>query len=337
MKHKKYIFDSISTQNILSTKIKTKKINTKSPKIYQKGIFEPNIYHNVLTDIKTSKEEKRKMNNIRQANDNLKNGNNNYDDFINTRNKFNTIDNLSFRDKIYPMISTTGKTDKFKTNVSFHYKSKKSKKINDINLTETIFKLYNKKNNNPSNNMPKIMIHDILYENIFYNYTTNHHKNVQSQTNIIKGKNLQKLNLKKINSNYSTLNMKTNNTTQNEFIKTFNYHRTMKNNEINKENATLNKDNSNNNNKNNNLYRTNTEVNNPNQINNKVFNLSIDGKFLDKNNKKTINTIAKIKKIKIRLTKPKSIKVYDPLAFDKFNNLFNINFRRQYLVSNINN
>ena len=338
-KHKKYIFDSISTQNILSTKIKTKKINTKSPKIYQKGIFEPNIYHNVLTDIKTSKEEKRKLNNIRQANDNLKNGNNNYDDFINTRNKFNTIDNLSFRDKIYPMISTTGKTDKFKTNVSFHYKSKKSKKINDINLTETIFKLYNKKNNNPSNNMPKIMIHDILYENLFYNYTTNHHKNVQSQTNIIKGKNLQKLNLKKINSNYSTLNMKTNNTTQNEFIKTFNYHRTMKNNEINKENATLNKDNSNNNNKNNNLYRTNTEVNNPNQINNKVFNLSIDGKFLDKNNKKTINTIAKIKKIKIRLTKPKSksIKVYDPLAFDKFNNLFNINFRRQYLVSNINN
>ena len=184
--------------------------------------------------------------------------------------------------------------------------------------------------------MSKIMIHDILYENLFYNYTTNNHKNVQSQTNIIKGKNLQGLNLKKINSNYSTLNIKTNDTTQKDFIKTFNNHRTMKISEINKENATQDKDNSNN--KNNNLYRTNTELTNPNRIKNKVFNLSIDGKFLDKNNKKTIlNTITKIKKIKIRLTKPKSIKVYDPLAFDKFNNFFNINFRRQYLISNLNN
>jgi hypothetical protein len=230
------------------------------------------------------------------------------------------------------MISTTGKTDKFKTNVSFHYKSKKSKKINDINLTETIFSLYNKKNNNPSNNMSKIMVHDFLYENLFYNYTMNNHKNVQSQTNIIKNKNLQTLNLKKINSNNSTLNIKTNDTTQKEFIKTFNNHRTIKMNEINTENASLNKYN------NNNLYRTNTELSNPNRINNKVFNLSIDGKFLDKNNKKTIlNTIASIKKIKIRLTKPKSIKVYDPLAFDKFNNFFKINFRRQYLISNLNN
>lgn len=336
-KHKKFIFDSISIQNILSTKIKTKKINTKSPKIYQKGIFEPKIYHNVLTDIKTSDEEKRKINNIRQANDNLNNIiNNNYYNNINTRNNFNTIDSLSLRDKLYPMVSTTGKNDKFNTNISFHYKSKKSKKINDINLNETIFKLYNKKNNNPSNNMSKIMIHDILYENLFYNYTTNNHKNVQSQTNIIKGKNLQGLNLKKINSNYSTLNIKTNDTTQKDFIKTFNNHRTMKISEINKENVTQDKDNSNN--KNNNLYRTNTELTNPNRIKNKVFNLSIDGKFLDKNNKKTIlNTITKIKKIKIRLTKPKSIKVYDPLAFDKFNNFFNINFRRQYLISNLNN
>ena len=318
-KHKKFIFDSISTQNILSTKIKTKKINTKSPKIYQKGIFEPKIYHNVLTEIKTSNEEKRKMNNN-----------------INTRNNFNTLDSLSFRDKLYPMVSTTGKNDNFNANISFHYKSKKSKKINNINLSETIFKLYNKKKNNPSNNMSKIMIHDILYENLFYNYTTNNHKNVQSQTNIIKGKNLQGLNLKKINSNYSTLNIKTNDTTQKDFIKTFNNHRTMKISEINKENATLSKDNSNN--KNNNLYRTNTELTNPKRINNKVFNLSIDGKFLDKNNKKTIlNTITKIKKIKIRLTKPKSIKVYDPLAFDKFNNFFNINYRRQYLISNLNN
>ena len=336
-KHKKFIFDSISIQNILSTKIKTKKINTKSPKIYQKGIFEPKIYHNVLTDIKTSDEEKRKINNIRQANDNLNNIiNNNYYNNINTRNNFNTIDSLSLRDKLYPMVSTTGKNDKFNTNISFHYKSKKSKKINDINLNETIFKLYNKKNNNPSNNMSKIMIHDILYENLFNNYTTNNHKNVQSQTNIIKGKNLQGLNLKKINSNYSTLNIKTNDTTQKDFIKTFNNHRTMKISEINKENVTQDKDNSNN--KNNNLYRTNTELTNPNRIKNKVFNLSIDGKFLDKNNKKTIlNTITKIKKIKIRLTKPKSIKVYDPLAFDKFNNFFNINFRRQYLIFNLNN
>ena len=318
-KHKKFIFDSISTQNILSTKIKTKKINTKSPKIYQKGIFEPKIYHNVLTEIKTSNEEKRKMNNN-----------------INTRNNFNTLDSLSFRDKLYPMVSTTGKNDNFNTNISFHYKSKKSKKINNINLSETIFNLYNKKKNNPSNNMSKIMIHDILYENLFYNYTTNNHKNVQSQTNIIKGKNLQGLNLKKINSNYSTLNIKTNDTTQKDFIKTFNNHRTMKISEINKENATLDKDNISN--KNNNLYRTNTELTNPNRIKNKVFNLSIDGKFLDKNNKKTIlNTITKIKKIKIRLTKPKSIKVYDPLAFDKFNNFFNINFRRQYLISNLYN
>ena len=290
-----------------------------------------------MTDIKTSDEEKRKINNIRQANDNLNNIiNNNYYNNINTRNNFNTIDSLSLRDKLYPMVSTTGKNDKFNTNISFHYKSKKSKKINDINLNETIFKLYNKKNNNPSNNMSKIMIHDILYENLFYIYTTNNHKNVQSQTNIIKGKNLQGLNLKKINSNYSTLNIKTNDTTQKDFIKTFNNHRTMKISEINKENVTQDKDNSNN--KNNNLYRTNTELTNPNRIKNKVFNLSIDGKFLDKNNKKTIlNTITKIKKIKIRLTKPKSIKVYDPLAFDKFNNFFNINFRRQYLISNLNN
>ena len=332
-KHKKFIFDSISTQNILSTKIKTKKINTKSPKIYQKGIFEPNIYHNVMTEIKTSNEEKRKMNNIKLA-DNLKTLNNNCDDFINTRNNFNTIDSMSFRDKIYPMLSTTGKTDKLNTNLSFHYKTKKSKKINDINLTETIFGLFNKKKNNPSNNMSKIMIHDLLYENIFYNYTTNNHKNVQSQTNIIKNKNLKTLNLKKINSNNSTLNIKTNDTTQKDFIKTFSNHITSKINEINKENPTLNKDNS----KNDSLYRTNTEHTNPNRINNKAFNLSIDGKFLDKNYKKTIlNTITKIKKIKIRLTKPKSIKAYDPLAFDKFNNFFNINFRKQYLISNLNN
>ena len=67
--------------------------------------------------------------------------------------------------------------------------------------------------------MSKIMIHDILYENIFYNYTNNNHKNVQSQSNI---KNLQRLNLKKINSIYKTLNIKINGITQKDFIKTFN-------------------------------------------------------------------------------------------------------------------
>lgn len=330
-KHKKYIFDSINAQNVLSTKIKTKKINTKSPKIYQKGIFEPNICHNILTEIKTSNEDKRKMNNIRLVYDNLNNMNNNLDENINTRINFNTIDNLSFRDKIYPKLSTKGKTDQYKTNISLNYKSKKSKKIYNINLTETIFSLYNKKNNDPSNNISKVMIHDLLYENLFYNYTTNNNKNVQSQTNIIKGQKLQTLNLKKINSNNSTFNIKTNDTTQKDFIKTFTNHKSKKFNEINKENDAFNKEHKN-------IYRTNTELSNPYRINNKIFNLSIDGKFLDKNNKKTIlNTITKIKKIKIKLSKPKSIKVYDPLAFDKFNNFFNINFRRQYLISNLNN
>jgi len=87
---------------------------------------------------------------------------------------------------------------------------------------------------------------------------------------------------------------------------------------------------------NNSLSKTNSFNNHkPYMFKSKSNGLSIDGKYLNENYKNQIlNTVYRMKKKKIKLSKPTKNKIYDPLALEKFNHFFNINFKKEYLLCN---
>ena len=157
--------------------------------------------------------------------------------------------------------------------------------------------------------------------------------NLNEQNNYINDKSLNEQLSNKYFNNYETED--SNNNTQKYFLKSFSYDKTKKVINIKKNINDINDEI----NKNNSLCKTNLDFNDNNQ---EIFksNYSIDGKIFEKRNEDKIistNNETKISRNKIRLTKIKENKIYDPLAFDKFNNFFNINFRKQYLMSDISN
>ena len=332
--HKVYIFELVNKdQNKFSKKTKKLKFFTKNPKIRRKGDLDPNVYYNILTDVKTSSEQKDKFYNYK-LNDTLKKlykKNSLTGNIFNKHNK----DKYDFNKQLFPSI-TKNKKPGVLNKYSISLKLMKKKQNREKEKNETIYTLYNKNTNNSTqDNLAKLLIRDFIYEKYFYNYTFNDLKkmNLNEQNNYINDKSLNEQLSNKYFNNYETED--SNNNTQKYFLKSFSYDKTKKVINIKKNINDINDEI----NKNNSLCKTNLDFNDNNQ---EIFksNYSIDGKIFEKRNEDKIistNNETKISRNKIRLTKIKENKIYDPLAFDKFNNFFNINFRKQYLMSDISN
>ena len=337
--HKEYIFDLVDKeQNKYSKKIKKLKFFTKNPKFHQKGKLDTNIYHNIITDIKTSLDVNDKFSKL---NDTIKKQykksctlNNNLINTPRFNKKIKTKDKFDFTKQIFPSISTNKKSNSL-NKYSLNLKLLQRKKIDEKEKNDTI---YNHLNDISQDNLAKLLIHDFLYEKYFYNYNFNDLKNnnFNSQKNFIKDNYFKTINVK-TNYNNNISNIKNDDSTQkdsfnsfsNEKKKNFIIIKDFKNIKINKD---INKDINNNKS----LCQTNIEISiKPEIFKSNINSLSIDGNNTEKKfQNKIINTISKNDNNKIRLTKIVPNKIYDPLAFDKFNNYFNINFRRKYLNLN---
>ena len=332
-KHKQYIFDLVNQeQNKFSKKIKKLKFFTKNPKIRQKVKLEPSLYHNILADIKLSMDSKDKYYNSK-----LYKRNNNK--ILNNETIFNTRhvkskDKFDFTRQYFPTITKNKKSNMI-NKYSLNLKLMKKQKENAKEKNETIFTIYNKNSSDVSqNNLSKLLIRDFIYEKYFYNYTfnnlndnnNNYNYNYDSQKNIMEDKTLEENN-KAINTNFQTEENFQKNT-----FKSFSCDKTKKFINIKKKNNffddTINKNNS--------LCRTNLDIdsNNTEVFKSNYSNFSIDGRIFEKynQNQKKMKTVPRLGKNKIRLMKIKPGKIYDPLAFDKFNNFFNFNFRKQYIM-----
>ena len=329
--HKEYIFELVNKeQNKFSKKIKKIKFFTKNPKLKKKGNLPPDKYHNILNDIKTSLEQKEKL-----INDNIR--------------RQRRASNINF--KSIPQISKV--RDKFDFSKQYFSSSTgKSKIVNQYSLNlqlmkklqnknkeknETIYTIYNKDSDDKSqNNLTKSLIRDFLYEKFFYKYAFNdlNYYNNYLKNNLIKDNYYKSINEHNLNTYYNN-SIKTEDTTQKEFLKSLSCDKTKKTINIRNINNTTN--NKNFPSVNNSLCQTNFNEK-PGVLKSNFF--SIDGKMLEEKYKysnKIVNTVSISGKSKIRLTKTKSNKVYDPLAFEKFNKFFNITFRKQYIDPNLNN
>ena len=331
-KHKDYIFELVNKEkNKFSKKLKKYKFFTKNPKFHQKGKLDPKIYHNIITEIKTNLEKKEK-NNSNKLNEYKKTSIiNDHDTIFN--NHLRIKDKFDFNNRqFFPSIPKNMKSNII-NKYSLHLKLMKRKENNSRDKNETIYSIYNKNSNdNSQNNLTKLLIHDFLYEKFFYNYTFNDLNilNFKSQKNTFENKILKE--------NISNINNKTNlrieDSFQNEFLKSFSYDKNKKVIKIKKKNNIE----TNEVNRNSTMSQTNIDFsyNFPETFKSNYF--SIDGNIFEKKyQNKIVNTVSKIGKNKIKLTKIKKNNVYDPLAFEKFNNFFNLNFRRQYIMSDIIN
>ena len=338
-KHKKYIFDLINKeQNKFSKKLKKLKFFTKNPKIHQKGKLEPSLYQNILTNIKLSIDSKDKNYNNKIL---KKSTNRNIDNNKIFNRHTKTKDKFDFSKQYFPTISKNKKSNII-NKYSLNLKILKKQKENEKDRNETIYTIYNKNTNDiAQNNLSKLLIRDFLYEKYFYNYTfsdlndnnydsSNSNKNnnfkYNSHTNMIKDKLLNE------NINKTNTNIKYETNYQKNILKSFSSNKIRQIINI-KQNTNLAQNS--NTKKSNSLCQTNFDFDNKPEI--FKSNFSIDGKILEKSyQNKIMNTVSKMGNNKIRLMKIKPNKVYDPLAFDKFNNYFNINFRKQYIISDNN-
>ena len=146
---------------------------------------------------------------------------------------------------------------------------------------------------------------------------------------MIKDNYYKSINEHNLNTYYNN-SIKTEDTTQKEFLKSLSCDKTKKTINIRNINNTTN--NKNFPSVNNSLCQTNFNEK-PGVLKSNFF--SIDGKMLEEKYKysnKIVNTVSISGKSKIRLTKTKSNKVYDPLAFEKFNKFFNITFIMYYFI-----
>ena len=318
-KHKQYIFDLINKeQNKFTKKIKKLKFFTKIPKIRQKGKLKPSLYHNILSDIKTSMDSKDKYYNSkiykRTKNKIINNETILFNRHIRSKDKFD------FSRQYFPTI-TKNKKSNIINKYSLNLKLLKKQKENAKEKNETIYTIYNKNSSDISqNNLAKLLIRDFLYEKYFYNYTFND----------LSGDCNNNFNYSPTNNNFKTeINFQIN------ALKSFSCDKNKKIINI-KKNNNFNDDN---NNKNSSLNKTNFDFDNNNT---EVFksnynNFSIDGTIFEKKNQSQgINTVSRLRNNKIRLMKLKPSKVYDPLVLDKFNNFFNFNFKKQYIMPDNN-
>ena len=332
--HKNYIFSLVNQeQNKYSKTIKKLKFFTKNPKLNIIGKFDQNIYQNIMTEVKPSIDQNDKNNN--KLKDNKKHykrsftlSHNFFNVFLsNKNNKMN--DKFDFSRHYFPSIKKDKKPN-LQNKYAFTINLLKSRKNKSKVKDESIFNIYNKNNNNIcQNNMAKLIIREFLYEKFFYNYTFSDIHSSNSQKNLIKNKIHKPINTK-LSKNNTITNLKTteNTCSQKDFLKTLNTSERKRIINIkgirnaNMINNTLSKTNSFNNHK-------------PYMFKSKFNSLSIDGKYLNENYKNQIlNTVYKMKKKKIKLNKPTKNKIYDPLALEKFNHFFNINFKKEYLLCN---
>ena len=336
--HKNYIFSLISKeQNKFSKVIKKLKFFTKNPKMNIKG----KIDQNIIADIKTSTEQNErnnyyKLNDIKKQYRRSTTLTNNFNANIFLSNKHNkTNDKFDFSKQYFPSIKKDKKPN-LQNKYAFTIKLLKSRKYKSKIKDETIFNIYNKKNNDESqNNLAKLLIRDFLYEKFFYNYTftdidINTSNNSISQKNLIKKNLYQYKNEREHSKNNNNTNFKINESTntQKDFLKTFS---------IDKKERVINIKRIRNFNMRDNLLCKTSSFNNNNKpyiFRSKFNSLSIDGNILkEKNKNKIVNTVSRLKENKIRLNKQKENKIYDMLAFEKFNDYFDINFRKQYLLN----
>ena len=328
--HKEYIFELVNKeQNKFSKKIKKIKFFTKNPKLKKKGNLPPDKYHNILNDIKTSLEQKEKL-----INDNIRRQRRASLNFKSIPQISKVRDKFDFSKQYFS--SSTGKS-KIVNQYSLNLQLMKKLQNKNKEKNETIYTIYNKDSDDKSqNNLTKSLIRDFLYEKFFYKYAFNdlNYYNNYLKNNLIKDNYYKSINEHNLNTYYNN-SIKTEDTTQKEFLKSLSCDKTKKTINIRNINNTTN--NKNFPSVNNSLCQTNFNEK-PGVLKSNFF--SIDGKMLEEKYKysnKIVNTVSISGKSKIRLTKTKSNKVYDPLAFEKFNKFFNITFRKQYIDPNLNN
>ena len=185
------------------------------------------IDHNIITEIKTSTEQNEK-NNYYKLNDIKKQYRrsttltNNYNTNIFLSNKPNkTNDIFDFSKQYFPSIKKDKKPN-LQNKYAFTIKLLKSRKYKSKIKDETIFNIYNRKNNDESqNNIAKLLIRDFLYEKFFYSYTFNDIDINNSQKNFLK-KNFYQYKNEKYSKNNNNTNLKINESTntQKDFMKT---------------------------------------------------------------------------------------------------------------------
>lgn len=321
-KHKEFILDLVKKdKNKLSETLKKVKYFTRNPKFYQSIKLEPTIFQNIMTGIKTISDEKGKQ----YINKNI-------DISKKQHNQYQTINNRNIKNVVnYDLTDKLSKSTDRKS--KYNLINSRNRKINDIGKNDTIYTLYNKNYNNISNNnMSKFLINDFLYENFFYNYTFNNIKNLKSSHNKIED-NIYKLTNQRISNSHKNTNLKDLQNKSKDILKTLDINKKMRIINIKKGNNNLmyydkilyniniNIDNNNNKSKNNSKLFS----------NNKFIDLSNEEKNLDESNKtKSLNKIPKTDIKKINLNRINPIKIYDPLAFDKFNNIYKLNFKMNY-------
>ena len=253
--YKKSVFDLVKkAQNKFSKKIKILKEISKIPKFNIYGLYKPKIYTKIIKELKESKESIDKNSERSQK------------PIITLKHNFNLNrfkENNELKNELFPSILKSQKSNK---NISI-----KSNKRNTNNNIITNSNIYNKTYNSNFNNL---FVHNILYENLFYNYTINIKKQSKHEQNYSFSKSLQSNKPLKGKERFHDNNIK-------KFCFT--------------------------------NYKIDSKKNN---IDLKNINLSVNEKLM--RNKKNI------------------IGCYDPLAFDKFNNLFRFHFNRQINDTDVN-
>ena len=257
--YKKSVFDLVKkSQNKFAKGIKILKEISKIPKFNRRDFNEPKIYSKIIKELKESKESIDKMTEKSQKpmhtlkhSFKLKIFEGNYED----------------KDNLFPSII---KEQKSKKNIGIKLQKRNTNKIsNNANH-------YN--SNTYSSDFNNLFIHNILYENLFFNYTINNNSRLKND----------------YNDSFSTTYKSTKPLLKNERYN--NYADANNNNKMNYTN-----------------YKMNSmrNYNGTNRVN-----LSVNEKLMNR--------------------KKNFIGCYDPLAFDKFNNLFNFHFERQMNDSNMN-
>ena len=250
--YKNSVFDLVKkAQNKFSKRIKILKEISKIPRFNKHGFNKPKIYTKIIKELRESKESMEKLAEKAQKPMNTLKYN------FNLR---KIKDNDEIKDNLFPSIITEQKSNK---NFSI-----KLKKRNVNNIVSNISNNSSRYNKTQSSDFKNLFVHNILYENLFYNYTINNNSNSKNDNN---------------DSFFQNYKQKPN-ILKNELCTNYN---------INSKKIFPN-------------YK-NYCKRNYNGLNH--INLSVNENIMNRKNNLIFS--------------------YDPLAFDKFNNLFNFHFKRQ--------
>ena len=183
--YKKSVFDLVNNaQNQLSKRVQILREISKAPKFSTNNFIRAKIYKNIIKEMNDSKEQNEKMNDITQKQIQTLKHNFNFNLRLLKSNK-------EFRNSIslFPSILREQKSNK--NMISLKKRNKTSKSNNISNNSNMLYKTYN-------SNFKKLYMKNILYENLFYNYTINN--------NIIKKGKINNSFAKIFNKNNSVVN-----------------------------------------------------------------------------------------------------------------------------------